>query len=274
LFGQLEGALRQSTEVGSRRTRSLDQHRARIARELERRKMDTLLPLVPRLPRRYVLTRSPAFVARHLSLLAETPLADQQVRLRAYRHPRSELWDVLVVARDRPGLLATMAGVLALRGTSVLAAEAETCADGLVLDVFTVSGTHGIALERERWPAVAQDVQIALEGRLPLAELLGARPLPVEEAEAIQVNVDNTASQFFSLVEVRAPDQVGLLYRIGHALHELGLDIHQARIDTNPEGALDVFYVRDLHGEKLTPPMATRAAQDLAARLRGEPPYR
>jgi [protein-PII] uridylyltransferase len=73
------------------------------------------------------------------------------------------------------------------------------------------------------------------------------------------------------VVEVRAPDQVGLLYRIAHALHELGLDIHQARIATHPEGALDVFYVWDLNGEKLSAPAATRSAQDLTARLRGLP---
>jgi [protein-PII] uridylyltransferase len=269
LFGQLEAALRQSKEVSPRRTRSLDHHRARIVHELERRKLDSLVQLVPRLPRRYILTRSAAFAARHLSLLAESPLLDGQVRVRAYRHRGSHLWDLLVVARDRPGLLATMAGVLALRGTSVLAADAATCADGLVLDVFTVSGTYGVALERELWPAIAQDVQSALQGKLPLADLLGARPMTAEDAEAIRVSVDNSASQFFSLVEVRAPDQVGLLYRIAHALHELGLDIHQARIDTHPEGVLDVFYVWDLKGEKLTAPNAHRAAQSLAARLRG-----
>jgi [protein-PII] uridylyltransferase len=151
----------------------------------------------------------------------------------------------------------------------VLAADAATCSDGLVLDVFTVSGTHGLTLDPQLWPAIAQDVQSALEGRLPLADLLGARPLPAEEAEAIQVSVDNAASQFYSVVEVRAPDQVGLLYRIAHALHELGLDIHQARIATHPEGALDVFYVWDLNGEKLLTLAATRAAQDLTARLRG-----
>ncbi|MCA1646321.1 MAG: hypothetical protein LC797_12980 [Chloroflexi bacterium] len=270
LFGRLEAALRQSREVGPRRARSLDQHRARIVRELERRKMGLLLPLVPRLPRRYVLMRSPSFVARHLGLLSETPLGDGEVRLRAYRHRQSELWDLLVVARDRPGLLATMAGVLALRGTSVLAADAATCADGLVLDVFTVSGTRGVVLERDRWPAIAQDVQSALHGTLPLEDLLGARPLAAEEAGAIQVSVDNDAAQLFSVVEVRAPDQVGLLYRIGHALHALGLDIHQARIATHPEGALDVFYVWDFKGEKLSAEAAACAAQDVAALLRGQ----
>ena len=228
-----------------------------------------MLPLVSRLPRRYVLARSPAFVARHLSLLGGAALADGEFRMQAHRHRQPGVWDVLIVARDRPGLLATVAGVLALRGTSVLAADAATCADGLVLDVFTVGGAFGVPVANERWPEVAADVQAALEGRVPLRDLLGARVMEPEEAEAVHVSVDNAASQFFSVVEVRAPDQVGLLYRITRALHELGLDIHHAKIATHPEGALDVFYVWDLSGEKLDAAGAARTADSLAARLKG-----
>jgi [protein-PII] uridylyltransferase len=216
-----------------------------------------------------VLARSPAFVARHLALLGAQPLADGEVRMQAHRHRQPGLWDILLVARDRPGLLATVAGVLALRGTSVLAADAATCADGLVLDVFTVAAAHGEALVDQRWSEIAADLQAALEGRVPLRDLLGVRRLEPDEADAIQVSVDNAASQFFSVVEVRAPDQVGLLYRITRALHELGLDIHHAKIATYPEGALDVFYVWDLAGEKLGEPAARRAAVDLATWLRG-----
>lgn len=269
LFGRLESVLRQSGEFSIRRTRSVDQHRERIVAELQRRKMDALVPLVGRLPRRYVLTRTPAFVARHLGLLDDRPLADGEVRLRAHLRRQTGLWDVLIVARDRPGLLATMAGVLALRGASVLAADAATCADGLVLDVFTVSGGSGIALDAGLWPGVAADVQAALDGRVPLHDLLGARRLQPHQAEAIHVSIDNAASQFFSLVEVRAPDQVGLLFRIADALHEVGLDIHHARIATYPEGALDVFYVWDLSGEKLGEAAAAEAATAVTARLRG-----
>ncbi|HLZ26982.1 MAG TPA: ACT domain-containing protein [Chloroflexota bacterium] len=272
LFTRLEAALRQSGEVGPRRTRSLEQHRARITHELQRRKMTTLLPLVARLPRRYVLARSPAFVARHLSLLAGAELADGEFRMQAHRHRQPGVWDVLIVARDRPGLLATVAGVLALRGTSVLAADAATCADGLVLDVFTVGGAFGVPVAVERWPAVAADIRAALEGRVPLRDLLGARVMEPEEAAAVHVSVDNAASQFFSVIEVRAPDQVGLLYRITRALHELGLDIHHAKIATHPEGALDVFYVWDLSGEKLDAASAARTADSLAARLKGDVP--
>ena len=189
--------------------------------------------------------------------------------MQAHRHRQPGVWDVLFVARDRPGLLATVAGVMALRGTSVLAADAATCADGLVLDVFTVSGAYGCAGGQSTWPEVAADVQAALEGRVPLRDLLGARRLEPEEAEAIHVSVDNAASQFFSVVEVRAPDQVGLLYRIARALHALGLDIHHAKIATLPGGrAGRVLRMGPVRREARR--IGRRAhAQDLAAQLKG-----
>lgn len=270
LYVRLDAALRQTAEVGTRRTRSLDGARARVLRELQRRGLDALQPLVGRLPRRYLLTRTPGAVVRHLSLLRSGPLADGEVRLEAHPHRHRGWWTVEIVGRDRPGLLATVAGVIALRGASTMSADAATSSDGLVLDVFTISGLGGAVLERDRLGHIAADLQAALDGRLPLADLLGVRPVAPEDAQAIHVSIDNTASHFFSIVEVRAPDLVGVLYRIAHSLHELGVDIHHARIATHPEGVLDVFYVWDLNGSKLDDETAYHTTMRLAARLRGE----
>jgi [protein-PII] uridylyltransferase len=265
LFGSLEIALRQPAEVGARRTRALEQRRERIVRALYRRNLPDLVRLVARLPRRYVLTRSPELAARHLSMLGRGALSEGEIRIQATRHREAGVWDLLIVARDRPGLLATVAGVLALRGASVLGADAATSSDGLVLDVFSVSSAQPL-----HWSLIEADLQSALEGRIPLDDLLGSRPVPAEEAAGIHVAVDNTASQFFSLVEIRAPDQVGLLYRIASALRAEQLDIQHARIATHPDGALDVFYVRDLGGRKLGDPEATALVESLSSRLRGE----
>ena len=73
----------------------------------------------------------------------------------------------------------------------------------------------------------------------------------------------------FSLVEVRAPDRVGLLYRITSALYDLGLDIHHAKVATYPDGALDVFYVWDLAGNKLDHDHARLVRAELTRRLHG-----
>jgi [protein-PII] uridylyltransferase len=135
--------------------------------------------------------------------------------------------------------------------------------------VFTVSSAYGVPLEAALWPRLQADLRAALEGRLPLEDLLAAPSAPAEEDAAVSVSVDNAASEVFSVIDVRAEDRVGLLYRIARGLHDLGLDIHHARIATHAHLAQDVFYVWDLQGEKLNEPRASRAADDLAARLRG-----
>jgi [protein-PII] uridylyltransferase len=134
-----------------------------------------------------------------------------------------------------------------------------------VLDVFTVSAANAL-----QWPHVAADLANALSGRIPLHDLLGVRPLEPDNAAAVHVTVDNAASQFFNVVEVRALDQVGLLYRIASAFYAEALDIHHARIATHPDGVLDVFYVRDLSGAKLSERTSAEAAAALTGRLRGE----
>jgi [protein-PII] uridylyltransferase len=265
LFGALERTLRQPTELAARGSQILEQRRERIVRALYRRNLPTLVRHVSRLPRRYVLMRPPEVAARHLALLQRGPLREGEVRIQASRHREPGLWDLLVVARDRPGLLATLAGVLALRGASVLAADAATSSDGLVLDIFTVSSGEPL-----QWPRIEADLDLALEHRIPLRDLLGSRAVPPEEAAATHVVVDNSASQLFSLIEVRAPDQVGLLYRVASALYDEHLDIQHARIATHPDGALDVFYVRTIEGKKLSEPEATRLSTALTTRLRGD----
>jgi [protein-PII] uridylyltransferase len=120
------------------------------------------------------------------------------------------------------------------------------------------------------WPRIERDLESALQGLIPLQDLLGTPPAEFSDSAKIHVAVDNSASQFFSVVEVRAPDQVGLLYRIASALHREQLDIQHARITTHPDGAFDVFYVRGLDGAKLSDAAANEVAASVAARLRGD----
>jgi len=268
LFGMLEAMLRRPGGEGGAR-RSVDQRRRRVAQELMRRNRADLLPMIGRLPRRYLLARSPAFVARHLALAGKTPLGAGEVRIEARRHRQPGVWDILVVARDRPGLLATVSGVLALRGASVLAADATTGTDGLVLDVFTVASAYGVPLEASVWPRVSADLEAALAGLLPLDELLATPSEPIRDPDAVRVSVDNTGSQFYSLVEVRAPDQVGLLYRVARTLHRLGLDVHHAKIATAGGRALDVFYVWQAVGEKLSDERGFEVARAVKKALMG-----
>jgi [protein-PII] uridylyltransferase len=63
-----------------------------------------------------------------------------------------------------------------------------------------------------------------------------------------EVTVDNRTSEQFTVIDVFTQDRVGLLFAITHTLFSLGLRIHLARISTNADQALDVFYVSDREG--------------------------
>jgi [protein-PII] uridylyltransferase len=67
-----------------------------------------------------------------------------------------------------------------------------------------------------------------------------------------EVTVDNDASQTATVLEVRAPDEIGLLHRITRALFNAGLDVVSARVSTLGEMVVDAFYVRESQGTKLT----------------------
>jgi [protein-PII] uridylyltransferase len=86
-----------------------------------------------------------------------------------------------------------------------------------------------------------------------------------------RVTVDNSLSDTHTVVEVKAPDRLGLLYLITRALAAEGLDIATAKIATDLDHALDTFYVTDREGRKVEAPAAlVRLREAVAAALAGE----
>jgi [protein-PII] uridylyltransferase len=95
-----------------------------------------------------------------------------------------------------------------------------------------------------------------LLGRLDVEERLErrARAAPPRGAAipAPKVTVVDGASETATVVEVRAHDAPGLLWRVGRALGECGLDVRAARVETLGAEVVDVFYVTDENGQPLT----------------------
>ncbi len=65
------------------------------------------------------------------------------------------------------------------------------------------------------------------------------------------VEVDNAVSDHFTVLDVYTQDRVGVLFAITSTLFHLGLSIHLAKITTNVDQVLDVFYVTDAAGQKI-----------------------
>jgi [protein-PII] uridylyltransferase len=259
------GAGRPRASREERAAPSLAEQRPRVDAELARLGRPELSAAVESLPDHFILARPASAVAAHL-VLADAPLAPGQVRTRIRETERAGTWELLVVARDRPGLLATMAGVLALRELSVLAADAATRDDGVALDAFEIVRAPGTPASSRTWSGVATDLAEVLSGHRPLDGRIEERHGDATAAPP-HVTVDNERSAQCNVIEVHGEDRPGLLYHIARVLHELGLDIHSAEIETHPSGVVDCFCVRGLDGRKLDAERASVLARQLEERL-------
>jgi len=150
--------------------------------------------------------------------------------------------EVTVVAPDRPGLLWRSAGVLALHRLDVRAATAATVGRTAVT-VFDVTPRFGSPPD---WDLVRADIRYAFDDALALGDRLADRDRayrrPGSTVPPRVVFVDDASSQA-TVVEVRAHDSPGLLYRITRALSDCGLDVRAARVSTLGTDAVDAFYV-------------------------------
>lgn len=214
------------------------------------------------MPRSYLLAFPTDALIRHFALMEPAP-GPAEVRMHSTPGGAPGVYDLVVVARDRPGLFSKVSGTLALHGVNVLGAQIYTRNDGLALESFRVASAHASEVEGDRWKRLESDLQRALAGRISLdvrlAEKREAYARPSKgKREPTSVLVDNGVSDFYTVVEVHATDRVGLLYAITRALAELELDIHTAKVATYADDVVDVFYVRDIEGQRVTDPEQMR----------------
>ncbi|MDH2430064.1 [protein-PII] uridylyltransferase [Sphaerisporangium sp. TRM90804] len=159
---------------------------------------------------------------------------------------------VTVVAPDRPGLLWRAAGVLAAHRMVVRSASAASASSTAVIE-FSVVPEYGTPPD----PATLEaDLRLVLAGRLDIEQRLARRTRSLRPARVPvappRVSLVDDASQTATVVEVRAHDRPGLLWRIGRAFGECNLDVRAARVETLGAEAVDVFYVVDRSGRPLT----------------------
>jgi [protein-PII] uridylyltransferase len=173
-----------------------------------------------------------------------------------------------VAAPDRPGLLATVAGVLTLSGVTVLSATTWSDEDSaMALLRFEAAPAFDSLPD---WAKVKDQLAAALEGRLAVDQLLSEREAnyarfrrpTTAHAPEVRVIIDNEASAAATVVEVRGPDRGAVLYRVSKALADSGVTITCALVSTLGAEAVDVFYVQEVAGGRVMDPAHQATLQD------------
>jgi [protein-PII] uridylyltransferase len=231
----------------------------------EGRPVDDVKTIVDSLPDRYFIENTTARAKAHVELIRNRkgPCAVDFVH-----HEKRGFTEMILVAEDVPGLLATVTGVLYANRVDILEASIYTRprpggSSDEALDIFRIRRAHHGAIDDEsRLQSIRADLEATLSGIRPVAELVAARPRTSSMFERAkpkvpptEVALNNEFSPRFTIIDVFTEDRAGVLYRIARVLYECGLDIRRAKVGVEADRVADVFYVRDRdhHGQVTDP---------------------
>jgi len=197
--------------------------------------------------------------ARHARMIRHADRAGDPLTLETRTDRFRAITEVTIYTQDHPGLFARLTGALSAAGATIVDAKVHTTRDGQALDTFLIQDLNGDAFDRpDRLARLSRMVGKTLAGEVKPRQAIAAGN-PGEPARmrkvfrvAPVVLVDNTASASHTVIEVNGRDRPGLLYDVTWALFTLNLTIHSAHVATYGERAVDVFYVQDLMGMKVT----------------------
>ncbi len=205
-------------------------------------------------PRGYLLMQEAPDIARQAALLEPLP-ARGQARV-AVRQLDDTEWGIDVVGRDRPGLLATIAGVLSDHGLDILDAVVATWGDGGAVDSFRVRGASS-----RTTPPDADGIESSIVAAFD-------SPLASPPDSAAEVLFDDHSTPWYTLCEVRSPDRRGLLHDLAAGISAAGADVHSARLATIAGNAVDRFELTDRNGRKLDDAMEAMVVRSIREGVR------
>lgn len=208
------------------------------------------------LPQRYFLSNGHELIAGHIKTLSE--LGTKPYIMNVCHDPYREYTELVICTNDVHWLFSMITGVMTANGINILGAQINTMKNGIALDILQVRNNLGEAIiDEHRVKKIDSDLSMVLSGRVRVQDLVSKRSRPsildkkATPVVSARVEVDNEVSLTYTVLDLHARNRIGLLYDITSTLSGLGLYIHIAKISTKGDTASDIFYVRDIFGQKI-----------------------
>lgn len=207
------------------------------------------------LPQRYFLSTNPDAIAEHINIFkrfhnAPYIMTARQDNARHYT-------EIIVCTHDVHGLFSTIAGVMAANSVDILGAQINTLKNGVILDVLqVVTQTGALLTDESKLKKIEENLSDCITGKIKIGSLVGKRRPSILDNKPkprvrTSVQIDNEVSDACTVIDIHAQNRIGLLYDITSTLTMLGLYIYIAKISTKGDEAADIFYVKDIFGQKI-----------------------
>jgi [protein-PII] uridylyltransferase len=169
----------------------------------------------------------------------------------------TDITEFTIFCPNHPSLLCMIAGACAAAGANIVDAQISTTLDGMALDtIFLQKEFEWEEDERRRAKRISKTIGRLLKGEIGIDSLVSSEREPRGRVRAFslepEVLIDNTLSDDLTVIEVSGLDRPALLYDLTRAMSDLRMDIFSAHIATFGEKVVDVFYITDILGNKIT----------------------
>ena len=196
-------------------------------------------------------------LAHQARLMRAAEQEQQPLSIRTRVRADIDVTELTVYTQDHPGLFSRITGAIAAIDANIVDAKVFTTPQGMALDTFWLQNRDDNALSASGALAkLTVQIERAFAGEMGRAEPEVQRVfLPARTkvfTVAPRVIVDNQASATHTVIEINGRDRPGFLYLVTRALYDLSLQISSAKISTFGERAVDVFYVKDGFGMKVS----------------------
>jgi [protein-PII] uridylyltransferase len=221
-----------------------------------------LSSFINEMPEKYLLSTPPEKIHEDYNLA-------RSVRKDGFAVSISEkargITEITIGAWDSPGLFSRIVGFLSSKWLNIVRARLYTGKNGLVIDKIQVSNW------KELWWNEMEDViKNGLKDVTAGAGSIILRGIAKEVNGKFDVFVelDNETSEESTVVEFFSKDRHGLLYDVSKLMHESGLNIISAKVNTESGIAQDVFYIQH-DGKKVNGLKAVKLLESLWKNLKG-----
>jgi [protein-PII] uridylyltransferase len=243
----------------------LDRLTAQLPGDVTRAELERF---VEGLPQRYLHLFAPGAIYQHVRLARNIRPDEVHVSL---DRVDDAVWSLAVVTLDKPKLFSNICGVLSSFGMNILRGNALTNPNGLVLDVFHFTDDEHFLEKNADAPArISEMLGEVVAGRIDVAVQLRGRERGVQSKSSIRfppvVRVSNESSSRYTILDIVAPNALGLLHRISRVIAEHHCDVDLVLIATEGGKAIDVFHLTQ-RGDKLTEAEQLALTSDLQRTL-------